>query len=227
MIAELIPRLYDIQGRRTFNPGGWERRFGFRPTAPMGSNLTQPLQTRCRDFTEMRQFLLTCRWQSTAKARRQERWQPPEEFEKTRAGNCVAFALWAWRQLLMMGFAARSVGGKSGKYGGGHAWVAFEKDGKWYLLEPQLRRLGLRMPRLSTLRYHPKVSVAWDGGRILYYDHEDRHGDPSLGELPGLIAEWLVIRPRLWIRLTGCMLALPFAMVRRIQENAFDRLKAW
>ena len=131
--------------------------------------------------------------------RKRDYWQPPEQFETRKGGDCVDFSLWAWRQLLAMGYPARFVGGKEGKLGEGHAWVVFEKDGKSFLLEPQYWALGLKMPRLSTLRYHPKFSVAWDGHRIQYFEHEDRKNEIMLRRLPGLVAEWLWIWTRFWI----------------------------
>jgi hypothetical protein len=131
---------------------------------------------------------------------RRDYWQPPEEFEKTRTGDCVDFGLWAWRQVLAMGYPARFVGGKAGKFGGGHAWVMFEKDGRWFLLEPQLRGLGLRMPRITTLRYHPKVSVAWDGKKVLYYGNQDRSTEPRLRNVPMLLAEWALVWAAYWVR---------------------------
>lgn len=221
MIAEILPELYDIHGHRVLNPGTRGQRFGFRPTSPMGSYLTQPLETECEDFAEMRKFLSTCRWRDMREVQKRDYWQPPEEFEKTKMGDCVDFGLWAWRQVLGMGYTARFVGGRSGKFGEGHAWVTFEKDGRWFLLEPQLRRLGLRMPRISTLRYHPKVSVAWDGKKILYYQHEDRKTEPPLRSVPGLIAEWILIWTPFWIRFSY---RFPLAMVRRIWAK-FRRLR--
>jgi hypothetical protein len=144
---------------------------------------------------------------------RRDHWQPPEEFEKAKTGDCVDFGLWAWRQVLGMGYPARFVGGKSGKYGEGHAWVMFEKDSRWYLLEPQMRILGLRMPRISTLRYHPKVSVAWDGKKVQYFEHEDRNAEPTILEVPGLVAEWLFIWCRFWIRFSY---RFPLDLARRM-----------
>ncbi len=143
---------------------------------------------------------------------RRDHWQPPEDFEKTKTGDCVDFGLWAWRQVLAMGYPARFVGGKSGKFGEGHAWVTFEKDGKHFLLEPQMRILGLRMPRIATLRYHPRVSVAWDGKKILYFEHEDRSTEPPLREVPGLVAEWLWIWSRFWMRFSY---RFPLTLARR------------
>jgi hypothetical protein len=39
---------------------------------------------------------------------------PPEDFEKSRKGDCDDFAMYAWRQLLKMGYNARFVGGRIG-----------------------------------------------------------------------------------------------------------------
>ena len=213
MIAELYPDYYDVSGRRVLNPGAPARRAGFRPTAPMGSYLTVPLETNCKDFGEMRQFLSTCKWRDMREVQRRDYWQPPHEFERSKTGDCVDFGLWAWRQVLGMGYPARFVGGKSGKYGEGHAWITFEKDGKHFLLEPQMRIIGPRMPRISTLRYHPKVSVAWDGKKIQYFEHEDRNAEPPLRRVPGLVAEWLTIWTFFWIRFSY---RFPLATVRRI-----------
>jgi hypothetical protein len=63
-------------------------------------------------------------------------------------------------------------------------------------VEPTAARLGPRLPRLSTLRYQPRLSVAWDGKRLQYYEHENRSYDPSLWEIIILVGEWLPF----WIR---------------------------
>lgn len=223
MIAEIFPELYDIEGRRVFHPGTSGRRVGFRPTAPMGSYLTAPLQTRCKDFEEMRKFLCKCRARDMSDVQKRDYWQPPEEFEKTRRGDCADFGLWSWRQVLGLGYRARFVGGKSGKFGEGHAWVQFQKDGRWFLLEPQMRGVGLRLPRLSVLRYHPKVSVEWDGKKISYFEHEDRNTEPPIRELPGLVAEWLLIWPRYWVQVIYLMVQIPPNAVRYIIRRPFAR----
>ncbi len=220
MIAEIFPEHYDIHGRRVLNPGARMRRTGFRPTAPMGSYLTHPLETECKDFAEMRKFLFTCRGRDMTEIQRRDHWQPPEEFEKTRMGDCVDFGLWAWRQVLAMGYPARFVGGKCGKFGDGHAWVMFERDGRWFLLELQRRYLGLQMPRISTLRYHPKVSVAWDGKKVQYFEHEDRNTDPPLRSIPALLAEWILIWTPFWIRFTY---RFPLFLVRQIWAKLHRR----
>jgi len=213
MIAEIFPEFYDVHGHKVFDPGTRGRKIGFRPTFPLGRYLTHPLKTQCKDFAELRRFLLTCRYRDMSEGKKRDHWQPPEEFEQTRMGDCADFSLWAWRQVVVMGWPARFVVGKAGKFEGGHAWVVFEKDSKWFLLEPQRRIIGLRMPRISTLRYHPKVSAAWDGHKILYFEHEDLDTDPRLRYLPGLVWEWLSIWTRFWIRVIP---RLPVFLARRV-----------
>lgn len=215
MIAEIFPEHYDVQGQRVFTPGKRLRGMGFRPSAPMGSNVTGSLSAHCKDFAELRKFLCACRWRNTREDRR-DHWQAPEEFEKSRSGDCVDFGLWTWRQVLDMGCPARFVGGKCGKYGEGHAWVMFQKNGSWFLLEPQARGLGLRMPRISTLRYHPKVSVGWDGEKVTYFEHEDLSTEPAIRNVPMLVAEWVWIWARFWIQFSY---RYPLALVRRFSRR--------
>ncbi len=200
MIAELFPEFYDVQGQRVLRPGGSQRRRGFRPTLPMGRCLTHPLKHRCSNLLEIRRFLCKCRGADMHADAKRDHWQPPEEFEETRRGDCVDFAIWSWRQLLDIGYSARFVGGKAGKYGEGHAWVTFEKDGKHYLLDPQFCVLGPKMPRVSALRYHPTSSVGWDGEKITYYTHQDIKCQLPFVKAPRLAAEWVWIWGRFWVR---------------------------
>jgi hypothetical protein len=157
------------------------------------------LKYKCSDFEEMRRFLATCRVADTHREDKGDYWQPPEEFELTRKGDCVDFALWSWRQLLQMGYDARFAGGKAGRLGGGHAWVTYEHNGRAYLLEPQMWAAGSRMPRIYTLRYHPTVSVSWDGEKVSYYEHEKRRTDPPM---------WMV--PHSWAN--GCSYGFDFGL---------------
>lgn len=151
---------------------------------------------------DVRKFLLGCKVASDKEQfGKEEYWLPPEEFEKTKRGDCEDFALWTWRQLVAMGYDARFVAGRSGRYGAGHAWVEFFQDGDCYLLEPQLRGLGLRMPRLGTLRYHPRFSVSWEGKNLSYYQHErERPSSMSLWAAVRLFPEYLSIWIRFWLR---------------------------
>ena len=168
MIAEIIPEAYDAAGRQVSQP--FLRRRGPHPTFPIGRYVSQPLTIQCASMTELRKFLSGCKYVSDKELfGKEDYWQPPEDFEKRKKGDCEDFALWTWRQLLAMGYDARFIGGAAGRYGSGHAWVEYFRDDKWYLLEPQYCRIGEAMPRLSTLRYEPKLSVSWDGKKLRYF----------------------------------------------------------
>lgn len=135
----------------------------------MGRYVSQPLSVKCESIGDVRSFLVTCRGVSDMEQfGKEDYWQPPEHFEQVKKGDCEDFALWTWRQLLALGYDARVVFGRQGRYGTGHAWVTFAKDGKYFLVEPQYCRLGDTFPRLSTLQYHPKLSVEWDGSKISF-----------------------------------------------------------
>jgi Bacterial transglutaminase-like cysteine proteinase BTLCP len=155
MIAEIIPETYDAVGHQVSQP--FHRRRGPHPTLPMGRYVSQLLTVKCETMHDVRTFLATCKYVSDEELfGKKEYWQPPEEFERRRKGDCEDFALWTWRQLLSMGYDARFVGGSCGRYGTGHAWVEYFKDGKCFLLEPLYRLVGDTLPRLSTIKYSPK-----------------------------------------------------------------------
>lgn len=200
LIAEILPEAYDIAGKKVFRPD-LRRHSGFRPTFPIGRFLGQPLKRPCSNLDEMRKFLNRCKYVSDEKQfRKKDYWQPPEQFEETKRGDCDDFALWAWRQLLQMKYDARFVVGTSGRYGEGHAWVTFDKDGKSFLLEPLISGVGLRLPRLSIIRYRPEFSVSWDGEKISYYEHEQRKFDGSFVQIVSLCLEWLFFWIRFWLK---------------------------
>jgi len=164
----------------------------------MGRYLSQPL-IKCTTIDDVRRFLATCCGVSDKEQfGKDEYWLPPEDFEKTRKGDCEDFALWTWRQFLEMGYNARLVVGRAGRYGTGHAWVAFEKGGKYYLVEPQFRFFGESFPRLSTLRYEPKFSVSWDGDKVSFYEHSPRKNARILPLIP-LIPEWVLVWGEVWL----------------------------
>lgn len=190
MIAELFPEAYDTQGRPTFRPDQLHRR-RFPSTFPIGRYVTQPLTVKCHSLEDLRKFLRTCHGVSDKEQfGKDDYWMPPEDFEKSRKGDCDDFAMYAWRQLLEMGYKARFVGGIVGDSLAKHAWVTFERDGKHFLLEPQARFLGLRYPRLDALRYKPDVSVEWDGQRARFFFHKERKFLPSAFKIPLLVLEW-------------------------------------
>ena len=185
----------------------------------MGRYVSQPLAVECKTMEEIRQFLRGCRAVSDEELfGKQEYWQPPEEFEKRKAGDCEDFSLWTWRQLLAMGLDARVVFGRHGRYGIGHAWVMFFLDDKCFLVEPQARSLGLQLPRLSTLQYEPKFSVAWNGDTLRYYAHKrDPAIHPRWTLIVQLIPEWIGIWGWFWLRF---LVRFPYVVVRKRWRKA-------
>jgi hypothetical protein len=129
----------------------------------------------------------------------------------------VDFSLWTWRQLVAMGYEARFVCGTHGRYGEGHAWVEFFEQSKCYLVEPQLRMVGDKFPRLTTLHYSPKLSVCWDGKDLKYFAHKSLEFRPSLYRLAPLATEWLLFWGWFWLKASVRLLYL---MVRRFWRKA-------
>jgi hypothetical protein len=198
MIAEVIPGAYDAEGKKVYRP--FDRHRGLRPTFPLGRYVSQPLAIHCHSIEEIREFLMGC----TAVPDKDlfdkdDYWQPPDDFEKRKKGDCEDFSFWTWRQFMDLGYDARVVFGRHGRYGTGHAWVQFMQDGKCFLVEPQWRRLGLRLPRLSTLGYRPRFSVAWDGEKLAYYQHHERSPLPRFADILPLLPEYIPIWGRFWL----------------------------
>ena len=193
MIAEVIPGLYDVTGRRIFEP----RKQHHFPRRPMASFLSQPLKISCRDISEIRAFLLTCRYVSDQEQFGvSDHWMTPSEFEQVRKGDCDDFALWTWRQLLGLGYDARFVVGYTGRYGEGHAWVTLRSGERTLLVEPLMPFVS-EFPRLETLRYRPSVSVEAAGNQVRFYEHTGLKAEPELSDLMPFVTEWLLFWPRL------------------------------
>jgi hypothetical protein len=200
MIAETIPEAYDARGHQVSRP--FSHRRSVHPTFPMGRYIGQPLAIKCNTMGDIRTFLMGCQYASDEELfGKRDYWQPPEEFEKRKQGDCEDFALWTWRQLLNIGYDARFIGGSSTRYGDGHAWVEYFKDGKCFLLEPLYCRLGYTMPRLSTLRYEPRISVSWDGKVLRYFSHKKPISHPSLPLLATLLPEYVIFWSWFWLKM--------------------------
>jgi hypothetical protein len=214
VIARVFPESYDAEGRSVFRPD--VRRRGIKPTFPFGRFFSQPLQTKCTSIADIRHFLCSCRAASDQSLfGKEDYWQPPDEFEVRRKGDCEDFSLWTWRQLLLLGYDARFVMGECSRYGIGHAWVTFEREGEYFLVEPQLRFLGDRMPTLSTLRYNPKFSVSWDGERAHWFKHEYLAFTVDQ-RFPLLVLEWFRIWGACWLRL---IYRLPIFLYKRVRRK--------
>ena len=91
-----------------------------------------------------------------------------------------------------MGYDARFVGGSAGRYGDGHAWVEYFEDGKCFVLEPLCCGVGYTIPRLSTLRYEPRISVSWDGKTLRYFAHKKPASRVGWKTLALMIPEYLI-----------------------------------
>ena len=219
MIAEVIPEAYDAVGKQVSQP--FSRRKGLHPTFPMGRYISQPVSIQCSTMGDVRNFLSSCRYVSDKELfDKIDYWQPPEEFEKRKKGDCEDFALWTWRQLLSMGYDARFVGGSAGRYGAGHAWVEYFKDGKCFLLEPLCCRVGYTMPRLSTMRYQPRISVSWDGKTLRYFSHKKPESQVGWKTLALLIPEYLIF----WLAQSlNILLHLPQIAWNILRLKVFNR----
>ena len=219
MIAEVIPEAYDAVGKQVSQP--FSRRKGLHPTFPMGRYISQPLSIQCSTMGDVRNFLSSCRYVSDKELfDKIDYWQPPEDFEKRKKGDCEDFALWTWRQLLSMGYDARFVGGSAGRYGAGHAWVEYFQDGKCFLLEPLCCRVGYTMPRLSTMRYQPRISVSWDGKTLRYFSHKKPASQVGWKTLGLLIPEYLIF----WLAQSlNILLHLPQIAWNILRRNVFRR----
>ena len=219
MIAAIIPQAYDAAGRQVSDP--FTRRKGPHPTFPIGRYVSQPLSVECKTIADVRNFLVGCRYVSDEELfGKRDYWQPPEDFEKRREGDCEDFALWTWRQLLSMGCDARFVGGAAGRYGAGHAWVEYFEGGKCYLLEPLACKMGYTLPRLSTLRYEPRVSVSWDGRTLKYFSHKKATSVIPWSTIVPLVPEYLFF----WTTVTlMALLHLPQIAWRILRRSVFRR----
>jgi len=190
----------------------------------MGRYISQPLTINCSTVREVREFLVTCEYVSDKELfGKEEYWQPPEEFEKRKKGDCEDFALWTWRQLLNMGYDARFVGGSSGRYGAGHAWVEYFQDGKCFLVEALFCKVGEAIPRLSTLRYVPKVSVSWDGKTLKYFAHKKPQFTPTWRVFAPLVTEYASFWGWFWLRNPH---RFPLMVWRILGRTLFNR-KLW
>lgn len=104
-----------------------------------------------------------------------------------------------------MGYNARFVVGRMGSVG--HAWVTFEKNGKYYVAEPSYRVVGDTFPSLSTIRFHPRFSVSWDGKKISFYAHRDLASNLKFSQIPFLLRDWIIGWGYFWFRV---LLRLPW-----------------
>lgn len=226
MISEIIHEVYDISGKKVTKPTSKKHKWLFPSTYPMGRYLSKPLTVNCRNIEDMRQFLLKCSYISDQEQfNKEDYWMPPEEFEKRLQGDCDDFSIWAWRQLIEMGYTTRFVIGRSGKYGECHAWVTYQSSSKYFLLEPLLHVIK-KMPKLSTVRYKPKFSCEWDGNKISYYVHDDLPFNITFPKLAVLTIEWVLFWSCFWAKHVFLfIISVPFFIGKRIVQLINNKRK--
>lgn len=112
-----------------------------------------------RGWREISEFLLGCLYtRDDAVHERRDVWLHPEDFEKSRRGDCEDHALWAWVQLGRIGWDVRFTVGLQG--GGGHAWITVFRGTQIRILEATAKRadeLLLDLPASGD--YEPVWSV--------------------------------------------------------------------
>jgi hypothetical protein len=199
MFLEIILDAYDVHGRKSYKPH-LKKQF-FPPTFPFGRYVSQPLRVQCASLLELQKFLVSCKAMSDKEAfGKDDYWLPPDKFEMEKKGDCDDFALWTWRQLMQMGFPARFVAGRYGRYREGHAWVQFEKDGKPMMADPLFRLFKNTPPHISTLWYEPIYSVEWQHNQITFYSHTKPAFSLPLSSLIPMSWEWIYFWSRVWLR---------------------------
>lgn len=214
MITPIDERAYDCDGRVTLLPK--KRSLNFHPTFAMGTYVTCKCDVVCESLDEVRAFLRACRYATDPdQFGVRDYWMRPDQFEKSRRGDCEDFALWAWWQLLHMGSDARFVLGRVGYGRRFHAWVSFVEDGTHYLFEP-LSAGYRKLTRLSVLMHEPELSVAYENGKLVYRQHAPRDYRPSFGESVSLAAEWV---PIFLARSILALLSLPWRLVGRLRSR--------
>jgi hypothetical protein len=159
MIAELPGEAEEWRGlrrenARLGNTHAWNRYFD------------RSLQTNPRSVAEVAFFLRTCRYLCDQKIRGlPDYWEPPDQFEVMKAGDCEDHAIWAWRHLCDLGYRARFV---LGNYECWHAWVHIFVNGRAYLMETTQKHNIF--PDVSA--YEPWWSVERSGNqRFSFFRH--------------------------------------------------------
>jgi len=84
-----------------------------------------------------------------------------------------------------------------------------------YLLEPLSWTVGLKLPRLSILRYKPKFSISWDGESVSYFEHGDKKIKGSLLQIASLVGEWLFFWAIFWLKV------FPSRLLKRLVVELF------
>jgi hypothetical protein len=160
----------------------WERLNGRVPLPQFGSGARHDFRWYLEGETaqapssleEIMEWLGGCEYESDeAMFAEPDFWQHPRTFEHLRRGDCEDFALWAWRNLLRLGYDADLVVGRClppARKGSRHAWIVFRRDGKTFLYEPSQRARQDAIRPLEEVRdrYIPEFGVGRDARPFAY-----------------------------------------------------------
>ena len=105
-------------------------------------------------------------------------WQHPRTFEQIRRGDCEDHALWSWRKLTELGYAAELIIGqfKRETYNdSGHVWVVFTANNQTFLLDAVAKDPTQLLRPLAEVRdeYVPHAGVdaafqTWGYAGVIY-----------------------------------------------------------
>jgi hypothetical protein len=185
----------DFVGKRVFMiselPGGENQWLGQRRrktqlgnTHPWNRYFNKPLKTKPQTLAQIEAFLCKCRYLSDQKTRSQsDFWEPPDEFEKRKTGDCEDHAIWAWRHLDGLGYKTRFVLGNCGRW---HAWVHIFINGRVYLLEATQKHKWF--PNIKS--YDAWWSVERVGKKkFAFFLHSENKDDQEIGK-PEFAYKW-------------------------------------
>ena len=141
--------------------------FGAGSRRPFSHYLEGKSRVSVQSVEDICRWLQQCDYVSdTELFNQRDVWQHPGEFEKLKKGDCEDHALWAWRKLKELNIPAEFVVGRmrwgdsrNGASQSAHAWVAFQENGRRFILETtQKRQLVYPLEEIQE-RYHPWFSV--------------------------------------------------------------------
>ena len=161
--------------------------FGPRPPRGMGRSFENYLASRLTIPTgsvqEVQDFLRRCLYARDPDVYgRREIWIHPEDFERSRVGDCEDHALWAWVHLVRLGLDARFTAGRHD--GGGHAWVTVYREGKAHVCETTAKNDGVFFqPVQGCPDYVPLWSVG--GGPTFFWHGAMPEESPGIVFLDG------------------------------------------
>jgi hypothetical protein len=143
-------------------------------THPWNRYFNRPLRRKPTTLHDLARFLSGCRYLSDRRSRsRDDYWEPPDEFEIRRKGDCDDHAVYAWRVLTDLGYATRLILGEF--RGECHAWVHVAVHGRYYLIEPTWKHRGWPSPA----DFKPLWSIQKIGQEFAFFHHGSYKPHPT------------------------------------------------